>query len=127
MPTVRDGERPHVVDSSPRIDQRWLITVWTSHMENPRARIAQSRESPGGDCNRKMLGKGFGSCGREGHRASRDHVRSLTIELVGRAEKVACVLRSGTLPPGQSNEPRAPAEWAGRSAGQGQSGVGRQE
>src|SRR2546425_10627004 len=54
---------------------------------------------------------------REGHRVSRNHVRSLTIELVGRAEKVACVLRSGTLPPGQSHEPRAPTEGAGRSPG----------
>src|SRR5437667_886095 len=65
----------------------------------------------------KTVGKGFRSCGREGHRVSRDHVRSLTIELVGRAEKVACVLRSGTLPPGQSHEPRAPTEGAGRSPG----------
>src|SRR3989475_7165869 len=27
MPTVRDGERPHVVEAGPRIDQRWLKTV----------------------------------------------------------------------------------------------------
>src|SRR5437660_12699824 len=31
--TVRDPNRPHVVDSRPRIDHRWLITVWTRHME----------------------------------------------------------------------------------------------
>src|SRR5947209_12495611 len=31
--TVRDPDRPHVVDSRPRIDQRWLITVWTRRME----------------------------------------------------------------------------------------------
>src|SRR5438093_6128347 len=32
--TVCDRNRPHVVDSRPRIDQRWLIAVWTRHMEN---------------------------------------------------------------------------------------------
>src|SRR3989442_2512166 len=31
--TVCDPNRPHVVDSAPRIDQRWLITVWTRHIE----------------------------------------------------------------------------------------------
>src|SRR5438445_13286214 len=31
--TVRDPDRPHVVDSRPRIDHTWLITVWTRHME----------------------------------------------------------------------------------------------
>src|SRR5437899_12938894 len=31
--TVRDPDRPHVVDSRPRIDQRWLMTVSTRHME----------------------------------------------------------------------------------------------
>src|SRR2546426_4349123 len=37
MLTVRDPDRPHVVDSRPRIDHTWLITVWTSHMESLRA------------------------------------------------------------------------------------------
>src|SRR5436305_12562579 len=31
--TVRDPDRPHVVDSPPRIDHRWLIAVRTRHME----------------------------------------------------------------------------------------------
>src|SRR2546428_242180 len=31
--TVRDPDRPHVVDSRPRIDHTWLITVWTRRME----------------------------------------------------------------------------------------------
>src|SRR2546425_9574949 len=33
--TTRDPNRPHVVDSRPRIDHTWLIAVWTRHMENP--------------------------------------------------------------------------------------------
>src|SRR5207249_10384700 len=37
VPTARDPNRPHVVDSRPRIDQRWLITVRTLRMENLRA------------------------------------------------------------------------------------------
>src|SRR5437899_12550776 len=37
MLTVRDPDRPHVVDSRPRIDHTWLITVWKSHMESLRA------------------------------------------------------------------------------------------
>src|SRR5213080_1434022 len=37
VPTTRDPDRPHVVDSRPRIDQTWLITVWSGHMENLRA------------------------------------------------------------------------------------------
>src|SRR5256886_3936042 len=40
--TTRDPNRPHVVDSRPRIDQTWLIAVWTSHMEKFRARVARS-------------------------------------------------------------------------------------
>src|SRR2546422_2916322 len=35
--TVRDPNRPHVVDSRRRIDHRWLIAVSTRHMENLRA------------------------------------------------------------------------------------------
>src|SRR3989449_8402709 len=34
--TVRDPNRPHVVDSRPRIDHTWLIAVWTRHMEKLR-------------------------------------------------------------------------------------------
>src|SRR2546425_13377588 len=43
MLTVRDGQRPHVVEAGPRIDHTWLITVWTRHMENLRARITRSK------------------------------------------------------------------------------------
>ncbi len=45
MLTTRDLNRPHVVDSGPRIDQTWLIAVWTRHMEKLRARIARSEDS----------------------------------------------------------------------------------
>src|SRR5436309_5548986 len=38
---VRDPNRPHVVDSRPRIDQRWLIAVGTRLMEKSRTRIAR--------------------------------------------------------------------------------------
>jgi hypothetical protein len=44
MLTTRDLNRPHVVDSRPRIDQTWLIAVWTCHMEKLGTRIARSEE-----------------------------------------------------------------------------------
>src|SRR5256885_14823849 len=43
--TVRDPNRPHVVDSRPRIDQTWLIAVRTRHMEKLGARTARSDSS----------------------------------------------------------------------------------
>src|SRR2546425_5669361 len=51
--TGRDPDKPHVVDSSPRIDQRWSITVWTRHMEKlgtsiaPLGQIREANDDPG--------------------------------------------------------------------------------
>src|SRR2546430_14568253 len=45
VPTARDPDRPHVVDSRPRIDHTWLIAVWTRHMEKLEARLARSDAS----------------------------------------------------------------------------------
>src|SRR5439155_25543105 len=42
--TVRDPNRPHVVDSRPRIDQTWLIAVWTRHMEKPGRKSLDQRK-----------------------------------------------------------------------------------
>src|SRR3989442_14752695 len=91
--------------------------VDASHGESPERESLNQGNLPVPIATERRWGRASEVALREGHRVSRNHVRSLTIELVGRAEKVACVLRSGTLPPGQSHEPRAPTEGAGRSPG----------
>src|SRR5438034_9041621 len=57
VPTARDPNRPHVVDSRPRIDQRWLITVRTLRMENLRAESLDPKSCLAPDWKRKPPGK----------------------------------------------------------------------
>src|SRR5216110_1087754 len=56
VPTARDPNRPHVVDSRPRIDQRWLITVRTLRMEI-RAESLDPKSCLAPDWKRKPPGK----------------------------------------------------------------------
>src|SRR5216110_2012708 len=55
--TARDPNRPYVVDSRPRIDQRWLITVPTLRMENLRAESLDPKSCLAPDWKRKPSGK----------------------------------------------------------------------
>src|SRR5439155_26516392 len=60
--TVRDPNRPHVVDSRPRIDHRWLITVWTRHMEKLGRKSLDQRKFSRRYRNRKSFQKSFRNC-----------------------------------------------------------------
>src|SRR5438552_8527304 len=57
VPTARDPNRPHVVDSRTRIDQRWLITVRSLRMENLRAESLDPKSCLAPDWKRKPPGK----------------------------------------------------------------------
>src|SRR5437879_8867505 len=59
--TVRDPNRPHVVDSRPRIDHTWLIAVWTRHMEECRDedRSDEFRGGPSRLCGIRLVGSGL--------------------------------------------------------------------
>src|SRR5207247_3791511 len=62
--TVRDPDRPHVVDSPPRIDHRWLIAVWTRHMEKLGRKSLDQRKFSRRYRNRKSFQKSFRNCER---------------------------------------------------------------
>src|SRR5437879_4583892 len=59
--TTRDSNRPHVVDSRPRIDHTWLIAVWTRHMEESRDedRSDEFRGGPSRLCGIRLLVSGL--------------------------------------------------------------------
>src|SRR2546422_8127599 len=59
--TGRDSNRPHVVDSRPRIDHTWLIAVWTRHMVESRDedRSDAFRGGPSRLCGIRLVGSGL--------------------------------------------------------------------
>src|SRR5213596_4051051 len=69
--TTLDPNRPHVVDSRPRIDQRWLITVRTSRMENLRAESLDPKSCLAPDWKRQPPGTRFVCASGEGYRPTR--------------------------------------------------------